>query len=113
MKKAMPLDRYRVVVSPEAEMDLEEIREYIAWKSSRRKANNYIRRISNFYKSLSTAPHRGELSALRPGMRSIGFETRVSILFAVSREELVVEILGVYYGGRSIEEVEEVTEQDQ
>jgi plasmid stabilization system protein ParE len=102
----MPLgDRYRIILSPEAQDDLKEIRNYIAWKSSRRKANNYIRKIRDFYMELSVAPHRGEdRFHQRPGMRSIGFKRRVDVLFSVSDKELSVTILGFRYAGHSPED---------
>jgi toxin ParE1/3/4 len=96
-----------VVLSPEGQEDLRELRDYIARESSRRKADNYIRRVAKFYKSLAIAPHRGEQRfSQRPGMRSIGFEHRISILFSVSDEDRRVEILGFFYGGRNVESLD-------
>jgi plasmid stabilization system protein ParE len=37
-----------------------------------------------------------------PGLRTIGFEKRVTILFAVDEDIARVEILGVFYGGRKV-----------
>jgi plasmid stabilization system protein ParE len=93
--------RFRVTTSPAARADLIELREYIALKSSRRTAANYIRRLKQFSAELAIAPHRGENHEhLRPGLRSIGFEDRVSILFAVFDDERTVEIESFLYGGR-------------
>jgi toxin ParE1/3/4 len=38
---------------------------------------------------------------LRPGVRIVGFKRRVTIAFSVA--DTAVEILGVFYGGRSFE----------
>jgi toxin ParE1/3/4 len=93
--------RFRIKTSPEARADLKELREYIALKSSRRTAAKYIRRLKKFSGELAIAPHRGESHEhFRPGLRSIGFEDRVSILFAVFDDERVVEIESFLYGGR-------------
>jgi plasmid stabilization system protein ParE len=92
---------FKVQYTPEARADLIEIRDYIAMHSSQRRANGYIRRIRALCRSLAIAPHRGESRAhLRPGLRSIGFEGRVSILFAVFDDERLVEIEGFDYAGR-------------
>jgi plasmid stabilization system protein ParE len=92
---------FRVQLAPEAREDLRELREYIALKSTHRTAAKYIRRLRQFSEELAIAPHRGERREnLRPGLRSIGFEGRVSILFAVFEEDHVVEIEGYDYGGR-------------
>ena len=40
---------------------------------------------------------------LRPGVRIVGFRRRVTIAFSV--RGAAVEILGVFYGGRSFESV--------
>jgi plasmid stabilization system protein ParE len=92
---------FRVELTPEAREDLKELRDYIARKSTRRTAAKYIRRLRQFSADLAIAPHRGvRRENLRPGLRSIGFEGRVSILFAVFDEDRVVEIEGYDYGGR-------------
>ena len=92
---------YRDQLTPEARIDLRELREYIALKSTSRTAARYVRRLREFSAELAIAPHRGERREnLRPGLRSIGFEGRVSILFAVFDEDQIVEIEGYDYGGR-------------
>jgi toxin ParE1/3/4 len=93
---------YRVILSPESRGHLKELRSYDAKANSRRVADNYIRRIRKFYMGLALAPHRGEQRfAHRPGIRVIGFEHRITILFAVFDDDRRVEIIGFYYGGKS------------
>lgn len=92
---------YKIKYTPEAKIDLNEIRNYIALHTSKRTAARYIRRLRSFCRELAVAPHRGEgRNHLRPGLRSIGFEDRISILFAVFDEDRLVEIEGFDYGGR-------------
>jgi plasmid stabilization system protein ParE len=60
-----------------------------------------MRRIRDFCRGLAIAPHRGEdRTHLRPGLRSIGFEDRIAVLFAVFDDKHLVEIEGFDYGGR-------------
>jgi toxin ParE1/3/4 len=100
----MTLPLFRVQLSPRARADLKELREYIALQATPRTAANYIRRLREFAEELAIAPHRGERREdLRPGLRTIGFEARVSILFAVFEDERMVEIESFLYGGRSLE----------
>jgi hypothetical protein len=48
-------------------------------------------------------PRAGETTRddVEPGIRIIGFERRVSIVFEVKEDEVI--ILGVYYGGREFD----------
>jgi toxin ParE1/3/4 len=93
--------RYKVQYTPEARTDLNELRDYIKLHSTKRTAAAYIRRVREFCRDLAIAPHRGESrEQLRPGLRSIGFEDRISILFAILDAEEIVEIEGFNYAGR-------------
>lgn len=95
------MKRYKVHYTPEARADLNELHEYIELHSTKRTAHRYIRRLREFCRELALAPHRGESRHhLRPGLRSIGFEDRVSVLFAVFDHERLVEIEGFDYAGR-------------
>jgi toxin ParE1/3/4 len=87
---------------PGARADLKELRAFITRHNSRRVANNYLRRLKKSYEGLALAPFRGEPRlGYGPGMRVVGFERRVSIIFVVFEEERIVEIVGFHYGGRS------------
>ena len=92
----------RLAYTAEAEDHLDEIERYIAESSaSEITARRYITRVIRFCESLSNAPFRGsthEHSA--PGLRTVGFERRITILFLV--EEDAVIVIGVYYGGRQL-----------
>lgn len=93
---------HSVVYSPEALGELKAILDYIADQSSTRVAEAYVQRITTFCSSLSTFPNRGALrDDLRPGLRIIGFERRVTITFEVSDQAVL--ILRVLYGGRDLD----------
>jgi toxin ParE1/3/4 len=91
-----------VVYRSRARRDLIALYGYIARESSPEIAFGYIRRIEKSCSSLAVFPERG--SAIHrdaPGLRKMGFEHRVTILFRVAKER--VEILRLLYGGRDLE----------
>ncbi len=64
---------------PAAEADLIELYGYIAERSGRARAGDYIDRIEAACLSLADFPERGtRRDDLRPGLRVIGFERRVA-----------------------------------
>jgi toxin ParE1/3/4 len=94
--------RNRVVFTPEAEKDLNELFDYIADRDGRERAFHYIERIEDVCTSLRTMPERGTAREdLRPGLRLMGFERRAVIAFQVGSG--LVAILRILYGGRSID----------
>jgi len=91
-----------VVFTPEAQDDLLDLYDYIAVRSSTKRALRYIGRIEKTCMSLQTLPERGTLREdLRPGLRVMGFEHRVLIAFRVNPDS--VAILRILYGGRKVE----------
>jgi len=92
---------YEVVFDPGAEADLDDEEQYLAARFSERTAHSYIQRVIRFCLSLASAPHCGtRRDYVRPGMRTVGFERRATILFEVLPGKVV--ILGVLFGGRQI-----------
>jgi toxin ParE1/3/4 len=92
----------RTNFSPAAEDDLAEIEEYIALRFSERNARRFVQRIIRECLSLEKSPRRGTLrDDVGPGIRIVGFERRVSIVFEVKENEVI--ILGIYYGGREFD----------
>jgi toxin ParE1/3/4 len=92
----------KVIVSPEAREDLLTLYDWIAEAAGGQTAINYIARIEATCRSLDIASERGSLrNDIRPGLRIIGFERRVTIAFDVNGD--VVTILRVFYGGRNWE----------
>ncbi len=72
---------------------------YIASRSGKARADRYTERILAACEALGTFPQRGQdLGDLKPGLRSIGFERRVTIVSQVTPQVVVVQ--GVFYGGQ-------------
>jgi toxin ParE1/3/4 len=91
-----------VVISPEARDDLIALYDWIAAAAHPETALKYIERIEAYCAGLRVASERGHRrDDIRPGLRIVGFERRVTIAFAV--EEARVVILRVFYGGRDWE----------
>ena len=93
---------YEVVLSPEAQADLEELYDWIAERASPAVALGYLERLGDHLRGYAHAPERGHRrDDLRPGLRIAGFERRVTIAFTV--DEGRVTILRLAYGGRDLE----------
>lgn len=93
---------YEIRLAGDAENDLRGIYAYIAEQGSPVAARSYVNRILGFLSSFDTFPKRGALrDDIRPGLRVVGFERRVSIAFVVEAGNVV--ILRVLYAGRRLE----------
>ena len=87
-----------VVSAPAAARDLEAIYDLIADASSAFIAFGYELRLRAFCDGLDLASERGHRrDDVRPGLRIIGLERRVTIAFTVKEER--VSILALFYGG--------------
>lgn len=92
---------HEVVFAPQARSDLRNLYLFIADQSGRSRAMGYLERIEAYCRTLSDFPERGTLrDDLRPGLRILGFEKRVTIAFRVVPGR--VTIFRVLYGGRSL-----------
>lgn len=92
----------KVVFSRRAEQRLTELYDYIADNGSPTIAIGYIRRIRQACLALAEFPQRGRRrDDIIAGLRTIGFERRVTIAFRVQRGR--VEIVTIAYGGRDFE----------
>lgn len=88
----------RVVFSPEAEADLEAIYDFIADAAAPSVAISYIERLEAYCAGMALASERGHRrDDVRPGLRVVGFEWRITIAFTVSAE--AVTILRIFYAG--------------
>lgn len=91
-----------VLFSPEARDDLVALYDWIAAAASPDKALSYIERIEVYCHGFTHASERGHRrDDIRPGLRIVGFERRVTIAFTV--DETRVVILRVFYAGRNWE----------
>lgn len=91
---------YRVIFRQSAEDDLDAIDDYIA-RDNPLAAAAFVGRIRAFCEELRDFPHRGtRRDDLRPGLRTIGFERRVTIVFRIQAR--TVRIVRILYGGRNL-----------
>ena len=92
-----------VIYSAKAGDDLDWIYDAIADASSALTADRYDQRIRAFCENLGNGSERGSRRHdLRPGLRVIGFERRVTVAFIVEPHQVV--ILRVFYGGANWED---------
>lgn len=99
---------YSVIFSASAEADLFAIYDYVAERAGAEIALRFVESIEAYCLGFAHSPERGtKRDELRPGLRTVGFRRRATILFEVDRKERRVAILGVYYAGRSFEELVE------
>ena len=94
--------KYEVSFRPQAEADLFALYQYIADESGHAVAGSYIDRIEAACMALETFAKRGtRRDDIRPGIRTMGFERRATIVFQVKAREVV--ILRIFYGGQDFE----------
>ncbi len=95
------MDR-EVVFSPEAREELDRLYDFIADRAGPQTALAYTERIMSYCASFAILPERGmRRDDIRPGLRVIGFERRVTIAFHVTREKVTID--RVFYGGQNWE----------
>lgn len=93
------MKRREVVLAPEAIDDLGALFDWIASAAGEVVARGYIDRIERYCFNFDMAGERGlARDDIRPGLRIIGFERRITLAFSVGPE--TVTILRVFYGGQ-------------
>ncbi len=92
-----------VIFTPRAERQIDDLHRYIAERSGfESRADGYIQRIVDFCLGLPVAPLRGAArDDILPGLRTVGFERRVTVAFMVLSDRILIE--GIFYGGRQVE----------
>lgn len=94
--------RRTVTFTPQAYNDLLDIGDGIAERAGTDVAQSYIERLEAYCLGFEFAGERGQRrDDLRPGIRVVGFDRRVAIVFTLSETE--VTILRLYYGGQNWE----------
>ena len=89
-----------IIFAPEASADLLALYEWISAKASPHVAISYIDRLERYCSSFDLASERGHArDDIRPGLRIIGFERRITIAFMV--RDQTVTILRLFYGGQN------------
>ena len=92
------MKRRAVVYTLDAGDDLDRIYAIVAEASSPTTADRYDSRIRAFCERLEHGSERGTLREnVRPGLRVVGFQRRVTVAFVVEPERVV--ILRLFYGG--------------
>jgi toxin ParE1/3/4 len=95
---------YSVVISASAEADLLAIYDYIADRAGTTVALQFVQAIEAHCLGFAHTPERGtRRDDLRPGLRTVGFRRRATILFEVDKRRRQVVIHGIYYAGRQWE----------
>jgi toxin ParE1/3/4 len=90
-------------LSPEAEADLVALYDWIAERASPDTALGYIDRLESYIRGFDYASERGTLrNDIREGLRTVGFERRVTIAFNFTAQEVI--LLGLFYGGQNWQE---------
>jgi toxin ParE1/3/4 len=93
---------HEVRFRPSAEADLMALYDYIAGTAGPRIAGGFLARIETACRGLKAFPERGtRRDDLAPGIRTLGFERRVTIVFRL--EATTVEIVAIAYAGRDFE----------
>jgi len=91
--------RRQVVVAAAARDDLLAIYDHVLRNTSQATALAYVERIEAWLATFDVASERGtRRDDLRPSLRTIGFERRVTAAFVVSGERVV--ILRLFYAGQ-------------
>ena len=97
-----PAERERVAFTPVAVRQLDQLHAYVSLRAGEAIADGYADRIIAFCRRLRLTPFRGtKRDYLLPGLRSIGFERRVTIVYTVTDDAVMIE--GIFYGGRNYE----------
>lgn len=93
-----------VLFSPEAQADLLALYDYITEQSSSAVALGYIDRIESYCLGFDISAERGTMrDDLRPGLRIVGFERRVTIAFHVETTSVTID--RILYGGRDLDRI--------
>ncbi len=96
--------KFEVSFRPLAEADLFGLYRFIAEEAGHEAAGAYIDRIEAACRTLETFPRRGtRRDDIRPGLRTMGFERRATIVFQVKRAQVM--IVRIFYGGQDYEPV--------
>ena len=96
------MKRLEVSFRPLAEADLFGLYRHIAGEAGLEVAGTYIDRIEAACLALRNFPERGtRRDDIRRGLRTMGFERRVTIVFQMKKNEVV--IVRIFYGGQDYE----------
>jgi plasmid stabilization system protein ParE len=93
---------HRIVFTPEARDQLDQLHGYIAAAADVEIASRFVNGVIDHIATLGEFPRRGTpRDDIRHGLRTITWRRRVTIAFVVEESEVVV--IGTFYGGRDYE----------
>ncbi len=93
------MTRRSVVLSPQAEGDLIALYDHIAQAASPAIAAAYLARVEAYVRGFELSAERGtQRDDIRAGIRTVGFERRITIAFTLT--DTVATILRLFYGGQ-------------
>ena len=93
---------YRVVFSPTASDDLDNLLIYLSEQMGVRPARSYVGKIQRYCLDFAFFPKRGSArDDLQPGLRLVGYRRRATIAFHVNEHTVV--IARIFHRGRQIE----------
>jgi toxin ParE1/3/4 len=98
----------RINYTPEAQQQLNELDDWITKVASAEVARGFVSAIIDHIDGILVFPLAGRArDDVRPGMRTSTYKKRTLVAYAVdqSSDELVVNILGVFHGGKDWEAV--------
>ena len=98
----------RIHYTPEAERQLNEIDDWIAKNATADIARRFVAAILEHIEGILAFPLAGRSREdVRPGLRTSTYKRRTLVAYEVDETagELVINILGVFHGGRSWEAV--------
>jgi len=102
---------YKVVFSPAASDDLEELLVYLVPEMGLKEARSYVGKLHAHCLGFSTFPQRGTLrDDLWPNLRLVGYRRKATIAFQVSGD--IVRIARIYHRGRNIDADDYISDLD-
>lgn len=96
----------RVHLTPEAELQLNQIDDWITASASADEARRFVTALLDHIDGIWIFPRAGRArDDIRPGMRTTTFKKRTVVAYTVdqSSTETVVNVLGVFHGGQDWE----------
>lgn len=96
----------RIYYTPEARAQLDDLDEWITRRASANEARRFVRAVMDHCEGILVLPFAGRgRDDIRAGIRTTTYRKRTLIAYEVdeSADELVINILGVFHGGRDWE----------
>ncbi len=96
----------RIGFTPEAQQQLHDLDEWIAENAGAQTATRFMSALLDHIDEILVFPRAGRpRDDIRPGMRTVNFRKRTLIAYEVDQSsvDVVINVLGVFYGGQDWE----------